>query len=820
MGASFGRGASTNHYVDFKNSRCFLIEGNNTAENHPMAMPWIMEAKLRGAKVIHVDPRFTRTSAVADIYAQIRPGSDIAFLGAMINYIINERHYDEQYLKDFTNAAFLVNPDYQFTDGLFCGFDETRQSYDINRWAYQLDEHGRPHVAENFTDEHTVFSHLKAHFAEYSFEKAEKVTGIPAAQQRLIAQTFVNNRPGVILYALGATQHTYGTQHIRCYPIIQLLLGNLGKPGGGVAANRGESNVQGATDLGVAWDKLPGYLTSPSVDTPDLKSWTVKNGSLRAKYLINFLKAIYGDEAQPENDFCYQWLPKLSSKINYSAFKMFEAMAAEKIRLLINIGQNPAVSNANHAVTLKGLASLELLVVVDIFETETASFWKDGPFKAKDVQTEVLLLPAACFLEKSGCITHSGRWLQWRDQCVDAPGEAKSDLWILDQLFKRVRTLYANSQDPKDAPILNAVWDYGDEPDYLRVLEEISGRVWADQECLVAGEQITLTRGTPVANVSRLQMNGSTSSGCWLYCGAVGIEDSQIVNYTARRDPSDPSGLGLHTEWAWSWPANIRILYNRASCDLQGQPRADVKPLIWWDEATARWQGEDIPDVVDPFAPPDTSSGRNAFAMLAEGRARLFAAPYADLDSNTGEIRDKSPVLVDGPLPVYYEPIESPTVNIYHPRVQNNPVVKYKGTRPATLAEASKDYPYVLCTGFIHEMWGGGAMTRRMPKLVELIPEPFVEMSRQLAERLKIKPGDRVRLITTRGEAVARTIVTGRIKTLTINGKPVETLWAPMHWGALGLSCGNAINAVTIDALEPNVQIAENKACLCNVQKL
>lgn len=784
-----------------------------------MAMPWIMEAKMQGAKVIHIDPRFTRTSAIADIYAQIRPGSDIAFLGAMINFIINERHYDEQYLRDFTNAAFLVNPDYAFDDGLFVGFDEARRQYDTNKWAYQLDEQRRPRIAADMEAEGTVFSHLKRHFADYSFEKAESATGIPASRQRLIAKVFVDNRPGTILYALGATQHTYGSQHIRCYPIIQLLLGNMGKPGGGVAANRGESNVQGATDIGIAWDKLPGYLTSPATDTPTLATWTAKNGTLRAKYLISFLKAMFGDAATSENDFCYDWLPKLSNKINYSAFKMFEAMASGKIHMLINIGQNPAVSNANHNTTLQGLANLEMLVAVDIFETETASFWKDGPFDPAEVNTEVFLLPAASFLEKSGSITHSGRWLQWRDKCVEPPGEARSDLEILDELFKRVRHYYKDSTAAKDAPILNAVWDYGDRPDYLAVLREISGQVWADREIIVAGTRVKLSAGHQVPSVRALQADGSTSSGCWLYCGAVGEENGQIVNYTERRDPADPGGLGLHSRWAWSWPANIRILYNRASCDLEGKPRAGVKPLVWWDAEAKRWRGADVPDVVDPLAAPNSNDGQNAFRFLAEGRARLFAAPYADIDAATGMIRDKSPVLVDGPLPVYYEPIESPTINIYHPKVQNNPVVKHRGSNPVPL-EALGDFPYVLCTGFIHEMWGGGAMTRRIPKLVELVPEPFVEMSKQLARRIGIEAGDRVRLVTTRGEAVARAVVTGRIQTLKINGKPVETLWAPMHWGALGMACGNSINAVTIDALEPNVQIAENKACLCRVEKI
>ncbi len=783
-----------------------------------MAMPWIMEAKMKGAKVIHVDPRFTRTSAVADIYAQIRPGSDIAFLGAMISYIMTNHHYDEQYLRDFTNAAYLIHPDYKFEEGLFVGFDEVQTSYDTSKWTYQLDEEGKPKVAKDLDAPHTVFSHLKAHFAEYSFEKAAKVTGIPASRQKLIADTFINNRPGTILYALGATQHTYGTQHIRCYPIIQLLLGNIGKPGGGVAANRGESNVQGATDLGVAWDKLPGYLTAPSTDTPTLKDWTEKNGTSRAKYLINFLKATYGDKAQAENDFCYDWLPKQSTKINYSAFKMFEAMADGKIRMLINIGQNPAVSNANHSVTMQGLANLDLLVVVDIFETETASFWRDPKFK-QDVATDVLLLPAASFLEKSGCITHSGRWLQWRDVCVSPPGHARTDLDILDQVFKRVRALYQNSTDPKDTPILSAIWDYGEKADYLEVLKEISGKVWQDRDVKVVDREIALRKGHQVPNVRALQADGSTSAGCWLYCGAVGEEQGQVVNYTDSRNPEDESGLGLHPNWAWSWPGNIRILYNRASCDLQGQPREGVNPLVWWDKDNQRWQGADIPDVVDPLATPDSENGRNAFRFLAEGRARLFAAPYADKDPKTGLVRDKSPVLVDGPLPVYYEPIESPTVNIYH-KVQNNPVVKHRGSNPATIEQASKDFPYVLCTGFIHEMWGGGAMTRRMPKLVELIPEPFVEMSKQLAAKLGIKAGDHIRLTTTRGFATARAVVTGRIQTLIINGKQVETLWAPMHWGSLGMSCGSSINSVTIDALEPNVQIAENKACLCNIEKI
>jgi formate dehydrogenase major subunit len=621
----------------------------------------------------------------------------------------------------------------------------------------------------------------------------------------LIAQTFVANRPGTILYALGATQHTYGTQHIRCYPIIQLLLGSMGKPGGGIAANRGESNVQGATDLGVAWDKLPGYLNSPTTDDPDLATWTKRNGTLRAKYLINFLKAMFGEVAQPENDFCYSWLPKLSLARNYSAFKMFEAMAAGEIQLLFNIGQNPAVSNANHSATLRGLASLKSLVVMDIFETETAAFWKDGPFPPATVATEVFLLPMACFLEKSGCITHSGRWLQWRDQCVAPPGEARSDLAVIDELFHRIRAYYQDSIAEKDQPIVNAVWDYGQSPDYLAVLQEISGHFWQNNRLL------------PVSQSAQLQSDGTTSAGCWLYCGAVAEVAGKVVNNTARRDPTDPSELGLHPHWAWSWPNNIRILYNRASCDLEGQPRPNTKPLVWWDGQ--RWQGHDVPDVTDVLAIPSTLAGGNAFRFLAEGRARLFAAPYIDKETGSWLPRDKSPVLVDGPLPVYYEPIESPTINIYSPKVQNNPVVKHRGSNPATLA-ASAQYPYVLCTGFIHEMWGGGAMTRRMPKLVELVPEPFVEMSRQLAARLNIQSGDRVRLITTRGQAVARAVVTNRLQTLQINDQPVETLWAPMHWGALGLASGQSINAVTIDALEPNVQIAENKACLCNLERI
>jgi formate dehydrogenase major subunit len=794
-----------------------LIEGNNTAENHPMAMPWIMEAKMKGAKIIHIDPRFTRTSAVADIYAQIRPGSDIAFLGAMINYILSNRHYDEPYLRDFTNAAYLIHPEYKFEEGLFVGFNETEISYDTSKWAYQLDEKGKPKIAEDLEHPQTVFSHLKAHFAEYSFEKASNATGIAVSRQKLIADTFINNRPGTILYALGATQHTYGTQHIRCYPIIQLLLGNIGKPGGGVAANRGESNVQGATDLGVAWDKLPGYLTAPSTDTPTLKSWTEKNGVSKAKYLVNFLKAIYGDVATEENDFCYDWLPKQSTKLNYSAFKMFEAMADGKIRVLINIGQNPAVSNANHSVTMQGLASLDLLVVVDIFETETASFWKDPSFK-QDVATDVLLLPAASFLEKSGCITHSGRWIQWRDKCVLPPGKAKTDLEILDGIFKEIYSLYKDSKDPKDAPILNAIWNYGEKADYLEVLKEISGKVWQDKKITLADQELALHKGHQVPSIRALQGDGSTSAGCWLYSGAVGEENGQIVNYTERRETKDESGLGLYPRWAWSWPGNIRILYNRASCDLNGNPREGVKPLVWWDSQAQKWKGADIPDVIDPLAEPGSENGKNAFRFLAEGRARLFAAPYTDKDPITGLVRDKSPVLVDGPLPVYYEPIESPTVNIYH-KVQNNPLVKHRGSNPATLEQASKEFPYILCTGFIHEMWGGGAMTRRMPKLVELVPEPFVEMSKQLASKLNVKAGDYVKLTTTRGFAKARAIVTGRIQTLMINGKMVETLWAPMHWGSLGISSGHAINAVTIDALEPNVQIAENKACLCRVEK-
>jgi formate dehydrogenase major subunit len=802
----------TNHWCDLQNARVFLIEGSNAAENHAMATKWIRRAQDRGAIVIHVDPRFNRTSSMADVYARIRPGSDIAFLGAVIRHVLENHLYDEPYVKLHTNALFLANDAFGFDAGHFTGWDGEARKYGTGTWTYQVDPKTRkPLRAETLDDPRTVFSKLRAHYARYTPEVASGITGIPAEQITRIADTFARNRPGTILYALGMTQHTVGIQNIRSYAILQLLLGNVGKPGGGVNALRGEPNVQGACDMSVLNGYMFGYLNVPAHDQPTLDHWTRANGTFRRKFVVNGLKAWFGDAATPENDFGFGWLPKKNAAQDCSVYGMLDAAHAGKLKLLWTVGQNPMVTNPNLNYVFEALSKLEVLVVSELWNTETASFWQRPGADPRSIKTEVLVLPAAYFMEKEGTITGSGRLVQWRNAAVGPPGQARTDLEVFDEVFRRVRELYRGSADPKDQPILEAAWSYPAEGRAEAVLREIGGR--ALRELPAKG----LAAGDALKKIPDLEGDGSTACGSWIYAGVFGGGK----NLTKRRDGRDPSGLSTYPGFAWSWPGNMKVLYNRASCDAQGRPWPGTKPLVWWDAAQGKWAGHDTPDVPVATEGPDLPSGQRAFRMTGEGVGRLFAAAYKDPDPKEADLpRDGSYVPREGPFPEHYEPVESPVPNALHPGVQNNPLLRYPRVKGKQPVGAPSDYPYVLMTSSVAEHWCAGSTTRNVPWLNEIVPEPVVELPERLAAQLDVRSGDLVKVWSARGEVVVKALVTARMAPLRIGGTEVFTVWMPYNWGFRGLSRGPSTNVLTIDALDPGASTQETKACLVNVKKL
>jgi formate dehydrogenase major subunit len=799
----------TNHWIDLQHCKTILVEGSNVAENHPMAFKWIRKAQENGAKIIHVDPRFTRTSATADIYARIRPGTDAAFLNTMINYVLVHKLYDEDYVKTHTNALFLGHAGFDFKDGLFSGYDEENHKYDTATWGYQLDANGRPRAAASLEDPHCVFAQLKKFTSRYTLDMGERITGIPAAQTKQIAETMAKDRPGSILYALGMTQHTTGVQGIRAFTILQLLLGNVGKPGSGVNALRGEPNVQGACDMGVLSNYLPGYLNYPAHTEPTLAEYTKRNGTGDSKFLVNTLKAFYGDAATPDNDFAYAWLPKRNASKDYGTMSIFESALDGKMKLLWIVGQNPAVTTPNLNLTFDALGKLEMLVVQEIWETETAAFWNRPDVDPKSVSTEVLLLPAAFFMEKNGTITNSGGMVQWRHAAVKPPGEAKPDGEIVDLIFRRVRDQIKDSTDAKDEIIRKSFWTYTSAEDVLR---EMNGRALRDIPAS------NLKAGALVNRVADLQADGSTFAGSWIYAGVFGGG----VNLSKRRDSStDPGGLGLYPNFGWTWPNNKRILYNRASCDRHGKPYPDSLPIIWWDEKAKRWTGYDVPDVPVATDGPNTPNGQRAFHLNPEGVGRLFAAIYQDRDPKNPQLpRDVAYVPKDGPLPEMYEPVESPVENILHVNVKHNPLLKYPRVKSHQPIGTVEHFPYVLMTSTVAEHWCGGSSTRNIPWLNELVPEPVLEMPDSLAKKLKVKTGDWVKVSSARGEIKVKAVVTPRMKALQADGHEVTVVWMPYNWGFRGLSTGASVNHLTIDALDPVAGTQETKACLVNVERI
>ncbi len=795
----------TNHFVDYKNTDVFLIIGANPAENHPMAMRWIGAAKARGAKIIVADPRFSKTAAKADIWAPLRPGTDIAFLYGIMNYAIQNNLYHRDYVVNYTNASYLISPEYGFTDGLFAGAEikDGKFTYDNNKWAYQKDG---DNIKKDPTlqDPQCVFQILKKHVSRYDIKTVCQITGTPEDVFQKVCETYCStgkpDKAGNIIYAMGVTQHSYGAQNVRATAMLQLLLGNIGIAGGGVNAQRGESNVQGSTDMGILYHLLTGYLNCPvaskhptlqsyiEVETPKTSYWSNK-----PKFLISMLKAWYGNKATPENDFGYDWLPKLDGK-DHSHMAIFEKMAEGKIKGFFAWGQNPAVGGPLSAAERKAMEKLEWMVVVDLFETETASFWKRPGVNPADIKTEVFFLPAAFSYEKEGTVTNSGRWIQFRWKAVEPPGKAKSDLWIADRLFKAIRKEYQAGGKFPD-PILNMVWDYDtpghEEPDLNKVCTEINGYTVADGEVL--------------ASFAKLKDDGSTACGVWIYCGYWAPDPELKVPAAQRRSQVDKSGLGLYPKWTFAWPLNRRIVYNRCSADPAGQPWNPQKVLVAWDGA--KWLTNDVPDfgAIDaqtkqPIPPEKTANA--PFIMLPEGQGRLFAQG-----------------LKDGPLPEHYEPVESPVKNIMS-KQQNNPLaVRYRGDFARVAGTASPEFPYVATTHRLIEHYQSGAVTRNCPWLVELMPEMFVTISPTLAGELGIKPGDEVVVSTARGEIKCKANVLPIVSPMKVNGTTVEVVALPWHWGYQGLGPGSTANDLTPCIGDPNTNIPEYKAFLCKIRK-
>ena len=800
----------TNHWNDIANADVIFAIGSNPAENHPAAFGHITIAKDKGAKLISVDPRFTRTSARADIYSPLRSGTDIAFIDGMIKWVLddidrNPGNYNMTYIKEYTNAPYLINPDYNGPaelDGLFSGYsggqnetDGGKRKYDKSSWQFQLDDKGIPKRDMTLKDPNCVFQLMKKHFARYTPEKVNEITGAPVDTFLQVCQTFAASgqagKSGTILYAMGTTQHTYGAQNIRSYCILQLLLGNIGIAGGGINAMRGESNVQGSTDHCLLFHILPGYLKVPvNTDTSldkYLERATPKSNDPKSanwwqhtpKYVVSLLKAWYGNAATKANQFGFHYLPKIESGQNYSHISLFEAMYSGTIKGLMCWGQNPAVGGPNANLERLALDKLDWLVVTDIWQTETANFWKRPGVNPADNKTEVFLLPALNSFEKEGSITNSGRWSQWRYKTADGPGAAQDDLWMLDWLARKLKELYANEGGPNAEAITQLAWDYGHEhPDVHAVAKEING--------------YDLATGKLLPSFGKLKDDGTTTSGNWLYCASY-TEDG---NMAARRDATpDPFNIGLYSKWSWCWPVNRRIIYNRASVDLNGVPWDKERPVIWWQDE--KWVG-DVPDGGWPPMAVDPEKTKYPFIMKPEGHARFFG-----------------PGMAEGPLPEHYEPWESPISNPMS-KQQNNPA--FKIWRPEEQGTPDK-YPIVCSTYRVSEHWQGGQMTRNMPWLIEMQPEPFVEMSEELAEDKGIVNGEKVIVESARGQVNVRAVVTKRFKPFQMNGTKVHQVGIPWHWGYTGLSTGDSANVLTPHVGDANTMIPEYKAFLVNVRK-
>ena len=877
LGTSLGRGGATTNQMDVRFADAVLIMGSNMAECHPVSFRFVMQAKLSGARIIHADPRFTRTSAMADLHAPLRAGTDIVFLGGLIRYILEENKDFRDYVVHYTNAATLINEKYQDTedlDGLFSGFQPDRKSYDTSSWSYDEPKKAEPSNqpkpvqddAQSFsaragrvggpartdpTLQHPrcVFQILRRHYARYTPEFVEEVCGTPKGTFLTVAEAFTNasgpDRTAVICYAVGWTQHTTGVQMIRASTIVQLLLGNIGRPGGGILALRGHASIQGSTDIPTLYNLLPGYLNIPSaLKSHETLAEYIKTEISPTSYWVNFpnfivslLKCWFGEAATKENDWCYDWLPRIVG--DHSHMPMFVAMAEGQINGFMAMGQNPAVGGQNAGYQRRALAKLDWMVVKDLYETETATFWKDSPevhsgeLKSQSIATEVFLLPATATAESDGTYTNTQRLLQWHDRACDPPGDARSDAWFTNQLGLRLKKLYADSTLERDRPIKALTWDYidpqenaewrvKDEPSARRILKEINGYFVAN--------------GRPVKSFGDLKADGSTACGAWIYSGvyAPTPQEPDGHNFASNRRGDDWVALG----WGFAWPANRRILYNRASADPSGNPwpkearlakahGRGEKGYVYWDADRQRpdpanpgqtlkgqWVGLDVPDFPvnkPPTAPAkpdglglDFHDGASPFIMKADGKGWLFAPSGA----------------VDGPLPTHYEPYESPVRNLLHPTQQSNPLTKVFNVPGNPYAPpTSGEYPAVLSTYRLTEHHLSGSMSRWLPWLAALQPELFVELSPEHAEQVGLKNLDWVKVTTPRASIRAKALVTRRIRPFIIQGKPIHHVGMPWHWGYKGIVTGDVVNDLAALVGDPNVSIHEAKVFVCRIEK-
>ncbi len=803
----------TNHWVDIKNANVVMVMGGNPAEAHPCGFKWVTEAKAHNkAKLIVVDPRFTRTAAVADIFAQIRPGTDIAMLGGVIRYLLEKEAIQKDYVVAYTNAPFIVGEKFSFEDGLFSGYDEAGRKYDRSTWTYEMGADGFAKVDPTLQHPRCVYQLMKKHYERYTPKMVADVTGIPqdvfGKICETIATTAAPNRTMTHLYALGWTQHSVGAQNIRCMAMIQLLLGNMGMAGGGVNALRGHSNIQGLTDLGLLSDALPGYLTLPRENEPEYQAYVDKRtpkplrpGQMNylsnyPKFHVSLMKAWYGKAATKENGWAYDYLPKLDKL--YDILAVFDLMHQGKINGYVCQGFNILASAPHKEKNLEALSKLKFLVTIDPLVTETSNFWQNhgalNPVDPAKIQTEVFRLPSSCFAEEDGSLVNSGRTLVWHWKAADPPGEGKQDPDIMAELFTRLRALTQKEGGAFPDPILNLTWEYkiATKPSPDELAREYNGKALADVPDAKDATKIAAKEGEQLPAFGVLRDDGTTACGNWLFCGSY----TQAGNMMARRDMSDPSGLGLYPGWAFSWPANRRVLYNRASCDPSGRPWDPARKLIWW--SGTKWIGNDVPDM-RPDAKPEENV--QPFIMNPEGVGRLFGT-------------DK---MADGPFPEHYEPFEAPTPNAFHPKVGPNPAARIYAKDRENLGKP-EEFPYAATTYRLTEhfhFW-----TKHVRALAVVQPEPFVELGEELARQKGIRNGDTVLVRSKRGKVVAKAVVTKRIKPLQVNGKEVHTVGIPLHWGFNGLvKPGYLTNTLTPFVGDANVQTPEFKAFLVNVEK-
>jgi formate dehydrogenase major subunit len=823
----------TNHWADIQNSDCIIIVGSNAAENHPVSFKWVTKAiEDNGATLISIDPRFTRSSSRAHIFSHMRSGTDIAFFGGMIKWVlddmeVNPDKYNMTYVTEYTNAAFLIDPEFKTAaelDGKFSGFvpgdDPNFGTYDKSTWKWQTDADGIPLKDKTLQDPNCVFQLLKKQFARYDADTVANTTGADQDTFLKICETYARltgpvGKSGTIMYAMGTTQHTHGTQNIRAYAILQLLLGNVGVAGGGINALRGESNVQGSTDHCLLFHILPGYLAPPvatettlqdhldaraqafATSDPKSASWWLNY----PKYLVSLLKSWYGNNAAADNEFGYSWLPKLNPGTNYSHIALFEAMAAGTVKGLICWGQNPAVGGPNAFAERRALQNLDWLVTVDLWETETCAFWQEPGLNPADIQTEVFVLPAAASYEKEGSVVNSGRWSQWRWKAVDPPGEARADLEMVVDLMLKVIALYEAEGGPVADAITKLRWKgWYDSVTFPRGAESLTDLVsreingWAEAQILNEDGSVKYEEGNLMASFGHLLADGSTSSSNWLYTQSYNETDG---NRQQWRDNTDyhPAGIGLYSKWSWCWPVNRRIIYNRASVDLDGNPWDPEDFVIRWTGPETAWEG-DVPD--GGWPPMNVEGTRYPFIMKPEGFAHVFG-----------------PGRTDGPFPEHYEPVESPIANPLS-GTQNNPAIVI--WRPDEIG-TSDEYPIVCTTYRVTEHWQAGQMTRNLPWLVELMPQMFVEMSEELAAEMGIENAEWVTVESKRGSVQGVAIVTKRFKPFQLNGKTVHQIGLPWHWGFQGLCVGDTANNLSPHVGDANTTIPEYKAFLVRVKK-